>query len=73
MTAIRGRATVRRAALLKHVAYLRNLFRTLDLDVAAYSDDTLVDAVLSISSGIDDEWPSDAHLQEAFTRLSTRH
>lgn len=73
MAAIPGRVTVRRAALLKNVAYLRNLFRTIDLDVTAYSDATLVDAVLSISSEMDDEWPSDAQLQEAFKRLSTRH
>jgi len=73
MAAIRGPVTVRRAGLLKHAPYLRNLFRTLGLDVTAYSDATLVDAVLSISSSMDDEWPSDAQLQEAFTRLSMRH
>ena len=70
MAADRQHVTVRRTALLKNVAYLRTLFRTLNLDVTRYSDAALVDALLSVSAEFDDTWPSDAQLQEAFKRLS---
>ncbi len=70
MAGKRGPVTVRRSALLKHVAFLRTLFRTLDLDVTRYGDETIVDAVLAVSSVLDDTWPSDEQLHEAFRRLS---
>ena len=70
MTAIRGLVPVRRVTLLKNVAYLRNLFRTLGLDVTSYSNAALVDAMLTVSLVMDDEWPSDAQIHEAFKRLN---
>jgi hypothetical protein len=69
MTGSRGRVTVGRADLLKNVVYLRTLFRTLGLDVKPYSDDALVETLLSVAAIMDDQWPSDAQLHEAFARL----
>ena len=65
----RERVTVNRVTLLKNIAYLRTLFRTLGFDVRRYTDETVVDALLSVSAVLDDTWPTDEQIQEAFDRL----
>jgi len=51
------------------IPQLRALFRALNLEVAAYTDDDLLDAVLAVCPVVDDQWPSDEQVRLVFRRL----
>jgi len=50
---------------------IRALFATAGLDVSAYDDGTLMDAVLAVCPLVDPGWPTDDDLQRIVHHLGT--
>lgn len=51
---------------------LRALFAAVKLDITAYDDDALMDAVLAVCPVVDAGWPTDDDLKRIFQHLRTR-
>ncbi len=60
---------LRKRELLRAMPYLRNLFRLHGLDVSAYPDEAVADAVLQVCPTITDDWPTDTQLTAVFRQL----
>jgi hypothetical protein len=48
---------------------MRRLFELLHLDVTAFSDEAIADAVLHVCPMMDEGWPTDAQLLAVFAHL----
>ena len=51
---------------------IRQLFGVVGLNVAAFDDDALIDAVVTTCPVVDPDWPTDEQLRRIFERLTCR-
>ncbi len=58
--------------LLDRIRMIRALFRSLDLDVSAYTDEAIAEAFIAIAPILDASWPSDDQVQAAYRYLHSK-
>lgn len=63
----------RRPGVLSAISLIRCLFEVQALDVNAYSDSQIADALLEIRPEADDRWLSEAHISRAFEHLKRQN